>query len=112
MQAFANISNRRSNSYQKVFDSRKRRVRGLWRRSGRFYANLIVSDDLGRKSSQWVTPAGATLSEALKNHRKLQAERGEKDGGKGEANDPFVPAFLANFNHGYWYAAASRHNYH
>jgi hypothetical protein len=38
--------------YQKVFDSRKRRVRGLWQRNDRYFANFTVADDLGRKSSR------------------------------------------------------------
>ena len=29
---------------QKVFDSRKRRVRLLWQRNGRFFANLMAAD--------------------------------------------------------------------
>ena len=30
--------------YRKVLDSRKRRVRGLWKRKGRFFANLTVAE--------------------------------------------------------------------
>jgi len=49
----------RTDSYHKVFDSRKRRMRGLWQRNGRYDANLTVSDDLGRKTSRFgFSPVG------------------------------------------------------
>jgi hypothetical protein len=39
-------------SYQKVFDQRKRRVRGLWKRNGWFYPQLSVVDhQTGHRSS-------------------------------------------------------------
>jgi hypothetical protein len=47
MQATAKPCKPRRDSYHKVFDSRKRRVRGMWERNGKYYANLTVSDDLG-----------------------------------------------------------------
>lgn len=31
--------------YSKVFDQRKRRIRGLWERNGTFYAQLTVTDE-------------------------------------------------------------------
>lgn len=75
MQAITNPSKNRPTRYQKVFDSRKRRVRGVWERNGRFYANFTVSDDLGQKSSRWVPLAGLNLDEARKDYNRLQIER-------------------------------------
>ena len=56
----------RNSSYQKVFDERKRRVRGLWKRNGCFYARLAVSDgNTGKKSTQRVRlPLCRTVAEA------------------------------------------------
>jgi len=39
-------------SYQKVFDDRKRRIRGLWKRNNHFYARLVIVDEAtGHKAS-------------------------------------------------------------
>lgn len=64
-------------TYQKVFDSARRRVRGLWRRNGRYFANLTVEDDLGRKSSQMVPLAGTTLDEVKLDYSRLVTERAD-----------------------------------
>jgi integrase len=75
MQANATPRKSASNRYHKVFDSRKRRVRGIWRRNGRFFANVSVSDDLGRKAPKWVPLQGDTLTTAITDYRKLLVER-------------------------------------
>jgi hypothetical protein len=49
MQTAAKRRKPRPDSYHKVFDSRKCRVRGLWQRNGRYYVNVTVADDLGCK---------------------------------------------------------------
>ena len=58
MQATASPCNDNSTSsqrhnagqYRKVFDARKRRIRGLWDRNGRFYAQVTVEDsNTGKK---------------------------------------------------------------
>ena len=36
------VRQHRGGQYQKVFDARKRRVRGLWGRNGAFYAQLTL----------------------------------------------------------------------
>ena len=42
-------------SFHKVFDDRKRRVRGLWKRNGWFYARLATVDAFtGHKSTKRV----------------------------------------------------------
>jgi len=61
--------------YQKVFDSRKRRVRGLWQRNGKYFANLTVADDLGRKNSRWVPLAGTSFTDAKEDYDRLRVER-------------------------------------
>ena len=41
---------RKAGQYRKVFDVRKRRIRGLWERNGRFYAQIAVEDsNTGKK---------------------------------------------------------------
>ncbi len=67
----------RADLYQRVFDSRRRRVRGLWQRNDRFYANLTIADDLGKKTSRFVPLNAASLTEAIEDYRRLQVERGE-----------------------------------
>jgi integrase len=67
----------RPDNYQKVYDSRKRRMRGLWQRNGAFYANLTVTDDLGTKSARWVPLAGTTLTEAKADYDRLKVERSD-----------------------------------
>ena len=75
MQATASSSKPSASVYQKVFDSRKRRVRGLWLRNGKYFANLTVADDLGRKSSRWVPLAGCSFTDAKEDYDRLRVER-------------------------------------
>ena len=77
MQASATSRKPRADSYRKVLDSRKRRVRGLWKRNDTFYANFTVADDLGRKSRQMVRLAGASLDEAKADYARLLTERAD-----------------------------------
>ena len=67
----------RPDSYRKVLDSRKRRVRGMWQRNDRCHANLTVSDDLGRKASRFVPLQGATLEDAKADYNRLLTERAD-----------------------------------
>ena len=69
--------NSRPDTCAKVLDSRKRRVRGLWQRNGRFFANLTVADDLGRKNSRMVPLNGASLDEAKADYARLTTERAD-----------------------------------
>ena len=61
----------RTKIYRKVFDSRKRRVRGIWIRGDQYYANLTVTDAFGAKSSQWIPLDGFTLEQARSHYREL-----------------------------------------
>jgi len=64
-------------TYQKVFDDRKRRVRGLWRRNDWFYARLVTVDAFtGRKSTKRVRLETArTVAEARIALQDLQKDR-------------------------------------
>ena len=75
MQTTATPGKPHRTTYAKVFDSRRRRVRGLWQRNGRFFANLTVSDDLGSKTSRMVPLSGTTLDAARADYRRLLVER-------------------------------------
>jgi len=52
-------------------------VRGLWHRNGKFFANLTVAADLGRKSSRWVPLAGASFTAAKADYDRLRVERAD-----------------------------------
>jgi len=69
----------RVSTYQKVTDERKRRIRGLWVRNGRYYAQLTLEDEhTGQKQVRRIplegvtTPAQARqkLEDLLVNRRK------------------------------------------
>jgi integrase len=64
-------------SYHKVFDDRKRRVRGLWKRNGWFYARLATVDSFtGQKSTKRVRLETArTIAEARTALQDLQKDR-------------------------------------
>lgn len=73
----------RRGSYQPVFDSRKRRVRGLWRRNDRYYAQLKVADGSGRKFAKRF-PLGDeanpvdTVAKAVEAMGKLKSARADE----------------------------------
>ena len=72
----------RGASYTKVFDQRKRRVRGLWERNGAYYAQITVTDETsGRKSVRRTrledsdgNPVG-TVADATMAMNKLKVQR-------------------------------------
>jgi hypothetical protein len=74
MHATAKPRKPRPDSYHKVFDSRKRRVREMWERNGKYYTNLTVWDDLGRKTSRFVPFKSATFAEAKADCDQLRVE--------------------------------------
>jgi hypothetical protein len=67
----------RKATYQKVFDERKRRIRGIWKRNGWFYARLKTADEnTGRKSVRRVRLENArTVAEARIALQDLLKER-------------------------------------
>ena len=68
-------------NYQKVFDDRKRRIRGLWKRNDCFYARLNVVDSVtGRKSTKRVRmPECRTVAEARIAMQGLQKDRRDQN---------------------------------
>ena len=71
--------------YAKVFDQRKRRVRGLWERNGSYYAQMTLADEgTGRKAVRRVRLEDAdgkpvqTVAEAIKRMNALKVKREEK----------------------------------
>jgi integrase len=71
------IQQHRPAPYQKVFDARKRRIRGLWLRNERFYAQLTIEDSgTGRKTVRRVPLEGAeTVPQAVVKLQDLQKGR-------------------------------------
>lgn len=63
--------------YRKVFDARKRRIRALWERNGRFYAQLALEDpNTGKKQVRRVPLEGAeTVPQAVIKLQDLQKGR-------------------------------------
>ena len=66
-------------TYQRVFDARKRPVRGLWRRNDRFYARISVEDPTcGRKETRRVPlEAAHSVAQAQAELRRLLTKRDE-----------------------------------
>ncbi len=67
----------RRGQYQRVFDERKRPIRGLWIRNGRYYAQLTLEDhDTGAKGVRRIPLAGAsTPAQARKQLEDLRVGR-------------------------------------
>lgn len=64
--------------YTRAYDDRKRPIRGLWVRNGRFYAQLTVADALsGKKSVRRVPLTCDTVAGARKEMEKLRVKRDE-----------------------------------
>lgn len=70
----------RGATYQKVLDARKRPIRGLWVRNGRYYARLAVENpENGRKSVRRVPlEVAQTVAQAQTELRRLLNQREEK----------------------------------
>src|SRR5476649_1684359 len=73
-------------TYAKVFDERKRRMRGLWKRNGTFYAQLTLLDEgAGKKTVRRVrledenSSPVTTVAEAVKMMNKLKVRRDDDD---------------------------------
>jgi integrase len=66
-QSIIRTGQHRRSQYQKVRDERKRPIRGLWDRNGRFYAQLTIEDhETGRKRVRRVPLEGATTAAQAK----------------------------------------------
>ena len=71
------VHKQRHASYQKVCDARKRPIRGLWLRHGRYYARLAIEDTAtGGKQTRRVPLEGvSTVAPAAAELRRLQTQR-------------------------------------
>jgi hypothetical protein len=78
-------------NYQKVYDGRKRRVRGLWKRGDTFYAQLSLPDAAGNKRVRRVTLEANTITSAADELLRMMIKR----------NDNQLPAMVQNprFDH-------------
>ena len=67
----------RGATYQKARDARKRPIRGLWVRNGRFYAQMKVKDPNTRASSVRRVPleGATTVPEAVRDMARLKTKR-------------------------------------
>lgn len=64
--------------YHKVLDGRKRPIRGLWQRNGRFYARMTVEDaQTGAKKVQRIPLDAQTVGQAQEEMRRLLTQRSE-----------------------------------
>ena len=62
-------------TYEQVFDGRKQRVRGLWKRAGAFYARFSATDQAGRKRDVFrAIPEAQSVAAAKILLQKLQDE--------------------------------------
>ena len=77
--------------YQKIYDGRKHRVRGLWKRGDTFYAQLSLPDADGNKRVRHVPLEANTIASAADELRRMMIKR----------NDNQLPAMVQNprFDH-------------
>ena len=78
-------------NYQKVYDGRKHRVRGLWKRGDTFYAQLSLPDADGNRRVRRVPLEANTIASAADELRRMMIKR----------NDNQLPAMVQNprFDH-------------
>jgi hypothetical protein len=67
-----------SNQYHKVFDGRKRRIRGLWGRNDLFYAQASLPDESGVVKVRRVRLTATTVAGAAAELRRLMTRREEE----------------------------------
>ena len=68
-----------SGQYQKVFDARKRRLRGLWERNGAFYGQLSITNP--RQASRTPAASGWKIRTAIQSPRSAGRCRSEQNEG-------------------------------
>ena len=61
--------------YQKVYDGRKRRIRGLWNRGGVFYAQLSLPNEAGVRKMRRVKLNATTVASATDELRRMIIDR-------------------------------------
>jgi integrase len=90
--------------YCKVFDQRKRRVRGLWERNGAYYAQLTVTDETtGKKVVRRTRLEDAdgkplpTVADAVKGMNKLKVKREDSDLSLSPKRTPTFAEYAAQY---------------
>jgi hypothetical protein len=68
-------SKRKPIKYQKVYDGRKRRIRGLWNRGGAFYAQLSLPNEDGVRKMRRVKLNSTTVASATDELRRMVIDR-------------------------------------
>ena len=68
-------STREPVKYQKVYDGRKRRIRGLWNRGGAFYAQLSLPNADGVRKMRRVKLNATTVASATDELRRMVIDR-------------------------------------
>ena len=76
-QPAANPHSQAAVKYQKVYDGRKRRVRGLWKRGDTFYAQLSLPDADGNKRVRRVPLEANTTAAAADALRRMVIRRND-----------------------------------
>ena len=66
---------RKGVKYQKVYDGRKRRIRGLWNRGGAFYAQLSLPNEDGVRKMRRVKLNATTVASATDELRRMVIDR-------------------------------------
>jgi len=74
------VSGHHGGTYQKVLDGRKRPIRGLWNRNGRYYARVSVEDPAtGVKKVRRVPLSAASVAQAQAELRRLLTKREDNE---------------------------------
>ena len=67
-----------AHNYQKVYDGRKRRVRGLWKRGDTFYAQLSLPDADGQRKVRRVPLEATSVAAASDELRRMVIKRNDQ----------------------------------
>ena len=70
-------SGKKPKRFEKVFDGKRQRVRGLWKRGDRYYVQMTLTRPDGNKKATRVALQATTLTEARDAYRKLLVQRTE-----------------------------------
>ena len=73
----ANPHSLAAGKYQKIYDGRKHRVRGLWKRGDTFYAQLSLPDADGNKRVRRVTLEANTIASAADELWRMMIKRND-----------------------------------
>jgi len=77
MKTTKKTSGKKPKRFEKVFDGKRQRVRGLWKRGDRYYVQMTLPRPDGNKKATRVALQAKTLTEARDAYRKLLVQRTE-----------------------------------